>query len=57
MSEPFEIEVEDIVDQEDGSAIMQIKMSPEASRLLIEAGIIALINKYIDEIENESKTD
>lgn len=57
MSDPFEIEVEDIVDQEDGSAIMQIRMSPEASRLVIEAGIIALINKHIDEIENESKTD
>jgi len=57
MSDPFEIEVEDIVDQEDGSAIMQIRMSPEASRLVIEAGIIALINKHIDEIENESKTN
>ena len=57
MSDTYEIEVIDIVDQDDGSAIMEIKMSPEASRLLIEAGLLSLIKKHIDEIQNESKTD
>ena len=53
----YEIEVIDIVDQDDGSAIMEVKMCPEASRLVIEAGILSLIKKHIDGIENESKTD
>ena len=57
MKDAFEIEVIDIVDQDDGSAIMEIKMCPEASRLVIEAGLLSLIKKHIDEIENESKTD
>lgn len=57
MSNTFEIEVIDVVDQDDGSAIMEIKMCPEASRLVIEAGLIALINKHIDEIENEQNTE
>jgi len=47
----FDIKVIDIVDQEDGSAIMQIEFCPEAGRLLIEAGIISLLRKHIDEIE------
>jgi hypothetical protein len=55
MSDAYEIEVIDIVDQDDGSAIMEIKMCPEASRLVIEAGLLSLIKKHIDEIENESK--
>jgi hypothetical protein len=57
MSETYDIKVIDIVDQEDGSAIMQIEFCPEAGRLLIEAGIISLLRKHIDEIEDASKTD
>lgn len=57
MNNTYEIEVIDVVDQEDGSAIMEIKMCPEASRLVIEAGIIALINKHIDEIEKDLKEE
>lgn len=49
----FDIEVIDIIDQEDGSAIMEVKMDAEATRLVIEAGLISLIRKHIDEIENE----
>lgn len=52
----YEIEVIDIADQDDGSAIMEIKMCPEASRLVIEAGFISLIKKHIEEIENEQDT-
>jgi hypothetical protein len=36
---------------------MEIKMCPEASRLVIEAGILSLIKKHIDEIENEQNTE
>ena len=49
----FDIEVIDIIDQEDGSAIMEVKMDADATRLVIEAGLISLIRKHIDEIENE----
>jgi len=55
MSETYDIKVVDIVDQEDGSAIMQIEFCPEAGRLLIEAGIISLLRKHIDEIENDEQ--
>ena len=48
MSDTFEIEVIDVVDQDDGSAIMEIKMCPEASRRVIEAGLLSLIKKHID---------
>ena len=57
MSDTFEIEVIDVVDQDDGSAIMEVKMCPEASRRVIEAGLLSLIKKHIDEIENEQNTE
>ena len=42
---------------DDGSAIMEVKMCPEASRRVIEAGLLSLIKKHIDEIENEQNTE
>lgn len=57
----YAIEVVEVEDHEDGSATLQLNMSSDTQQLLIEAGLISLIKKYLDEkdieIENESKTD
>lgn len=57
----YDIEVVEIEDHEDGSATLQLNMSSDTQQILIEAGLISLIKKYLDErdieIENESKTD
>ena len=50
-SEIFNISVIDVVENEDGSAVMTVEMCDRARELLIEAGLISLIKKHIDEVE------
>ena len=52
-SEIFNISVIDVVDNEDGSAVMTVEMCDRARELLIEAGLISLIKKHIDEVEQK----
>ena len=47
------ITVADLVENEDGSATMQIDTTPEATRLLVEMGLISLLEKAIDEKNKE----
>jgi hypothetical protein len=46
------IAVSNLVEHEDGSATMTIDTTPEATRLLVEMGLISLLEKAIDK-ENE----
>ena len=46
------IEVKRLEENEDGSANLEIETSPEATRLLVEIGLISLLEKAIDK-ENE----
>ena len=46
------IEVKRLKENEDGSANLEIETSPEATRLLVEMGLISLLEKAIDK-ENE----
>ena len=51
MNDVFDIEVIEVVENEDGSAVLTIKMCNRARELLIEAGLISLLKKHIDEVE------
>ena len=42
------ITVSNLQEHEDGSATMDIETSPEATRLLVEVGLTALLEKAID---------
>ena len=46
------IQVKRLEENEDGSANLEIETSPEATRLLVEIGIISLLEKALDK-ENE----
>ena len=50
-SEIFNISVIEVVENEDGSAVMTVEMCDRARELLIEAGLISLLKKHIDEVE------
>ena len=49
------ITVSNLKEHEDGSATMDIETSPEATRLLVELGLTALLEKAIDK-ENKEYT-
>ena len=51
MNDVFDIEVIEVVENEDGSAVLTIEMCNRARELLIEAGLISLLRKHIDEVE------
>ena len=51
MNDVFDIEVIEVVENEDGSAVLTIEMCNRARELLIEAGLISLLKKHIDEVE------
>lgn len=46
------IGVSNMVEHEDGSATFQIETTPEATRLLVEIGLVSLLEKALDK-ENE----
>mgnify|MGYP000597765383 FL=1 len=51
------ITVSDLVEHEDGSATMQIDTTPEATRLLVEIGLVSLLEKALDEKNTEYSLD
>jgi len=51
------ITVGDLVEHEDGSATMQIDTTPEATRLLVEIGLVSLLEKALDEKNTEYSLD
>ena len=51
------ITVSDLVEHEDGSATMQIDTTPDATRLLVEIGLISLLEKALDEKNKEYSLD
>jgi hypothetical protein len=51
MSDTPEIKVIEMVEHEDGSATLQLDMSTTAQAMLMEAGLICLLKKYVDETE------
>lgn len=51
MNDVFNIEVLEVVENEDGSAVLTIEMCSRGRELLIEAGLISLLKKHIDEVE------
>lgn len=51
MSDTPEIKVIEMVEHEDGSATLQLDMSTAAQAMLIEAGLISILKRYIDETE------
>ena len=51
------IKVGDLVEHEDGSATMQIDTTPEATRLLVEIGLVSLLEKALDEKNTEYSLD
>lgn len=54
MSDSFKIKITDYVEHEDGSATMHLDMCTEAQAMLIEAGLISLLKKLMDETEEPS---
>jgi len=53
----YEIKVVELEENEDGSATLEIEMSEDTKTLLIEAGLISLIRKYLDEVDNETTSE
>jgi hypothetical protein len=46
------MEILDVKDQPDGSAILKIDMSQEEMRLFMEVGLNKILADYIEEIKN-----
>jgi hypothetical protein len=51
MDDTFAIEVVEVQENEDGSAVLTIEMDNRARELLIEAGFVALLKKHLDEVD------
>ena len=51
------IQVTRLEENEDGSANLEIETSPEATRLLVEIGIISLLEKALDKENDEYSID
>jgi len=51
------IVVRDMVEHEDGSATMKIDTTPEATRLLVEMGLVSLLEKAVDEENDKYSLD
>ena len=43
------IDIINFEDTDDGGAIMTLSLSPEAARVFIEKGILAMIQEHIDQ--------
>jgi hypothetical protein len=52
MDDTFAIEIVEVQENEDGSAVLTIEMDNRARELLIEAGFVALLKKHLDEVES-----
>ena len=52
MTDTFEIKVMDIVEHEDGSATIHLEMDSEAKSLLIEAGIVNLLEQNLENTDD-----
>ena len=48
MDDAFAIEIVEVQENEDGSAVLTIEVDNRARELLIEAGFVALLKKHID---------
>lgn len=53
MDKSFEIKVTEFDELEDGSAIVTLEMDVEAKCILVEAGFISLVRKYIEGMEEK----
>jgi len=51
------IGVSNMVEHEDGSATFQIDTTPEATRLLVEIGLVSLLEKAIDKENKDYSID
>ena len=51
MDDTFAIEVVEVQENEDGSAVITVEMDNRARELLIEAGFVALLKKHLDEVD------
>jgi hypothetical protein len=51
------IKVGDMVEHEDGSATFRIETTPEATRLLVEIGLVSLLEKATDKNNKEYSLD
>jgi hypothetical protein len=51
MDDTFAIEIVEVQENEDGSAVLTIEMDNRARELLIEAGFVALLKKHLDEVD------
>ena len=51
MDDTFAIEIVEVQENEDGSAVLTIEMDNRARELLIEAGLVALLKKHLDEVD------
>ena len=51
------ITVSDMVEHEDGSATFKIDTTTEATRLLVEIGLVSLLEKAIDENNKDYSLD
>ena len=47
------IGVSDMIEHEDGSATFKIDTTPEATRLLVEIGLVSLLEKAVDKNNKE----
>ena len=51
------IQVTRLEENDDGSANLEIETSPEATRLLVEMGLISLLEKALDKENDEYSVD
>jgi hypothetical protein len=51
MNDAFEIQITEVQENEDGSAVITVEMDSRARELLIEAGLISLLKKHLDEVD------
>jgi len=55
MSDAIQIKVVEMIEHEDGSATMHLDMCTQAQAMLIEAGLISLLKKHIDEMDADKE--
>jgi hypothetical protein len=47
------MKIEEMIEHEDGSATLNIDATKEEIAMLVEAGLIALLKKHIEQMEKE----
>lgn len=55
MSDAVKIQITEMIEHEDGSATMHLDMCTQAQAMLIEAGLISLLKKHIDEMDADKE--